>query len=89
MFNDGRYHERSLDGALSLEVLADGHPAAPLAPEPICTRSQYVAYIDPQTGQKVAEAHLYRRVDGTIGASGRPDPQRIWTETALYMVVKT
>ena len=89
MFNEGRYHERSLAGELLREILADGHPTSPHAPEPFCTRSQYVAYIDPNTGLKVAEAHLYQRVDGTIGASGRPDPQRIWTENALYVAVKS
>jgi hypothetical protein len=32
----------------------------------------------------MARVHQYVLVDGTIGASGRPDPKRVFYEGVLY-----
>ncbi len=66
-----------------MKVVKDAHPSPPLADEPICTKSQLLAYYD-HDGNKVAEAHQYLRTDGTIGASGKPDPKEILHEGVIY-----
>jgi hypothetical protein len=38
------------------------------------SRSQYVAYVD-RHGLRLAEAHRYLQPDGSLGASGLPDPK--------------
>jgi hypothetical protein len=83
MFNQEQYVERASSGDLSVVVLKEGH-ARPASAEPFCTRSQYVAYYD-QEGNKLAEAHQYQRGDGSIGASGRPDPKRLLAETEILI----
>ncbi len=45
-----------------------------MAGEPVCTRSQLVTYFDAD-GERVAIVHQYLRQDGTLGASGLPDPK--------------
>jgi hypothetical protein len=73
------------NGQLRVRVLRNGHPSPPLAPEPVCTRSQLLGYFNLQ-GDKVAECHQYLRQDGTIGASGMPDPKRLVEAGVLYVV---
>lgn len=46
-------------------------------------QSQMISYIGPD-GHEVARAHRYLRTDGTIGASGLPDPKRIKKDGVLY-----
>ena len=64
----------ALSGEPTTEVRRDRHPSQPRAGEPVCTRSQLVTYVDVQ-GQRVAIVHQYLRQDGTLGASGLPDPK--------------
>ena len=85
MFNQGGYERRVAEGELVARVLANGHPTPPRAPEPICTRSQMVGYFDVRN-RKIAEVHQYVRPDGTIGASGRPDPKRLVENGILFIV---
>jgi len=84
MFNEGMYWEKTKQGILKAKVVADNHPSSPRAKEPICTRSQYIIYID-KNGRKVAGVHQYLRRDGTIGASGRPDPKELLVNGILYI----
>src|SRR5438105_346846 len=46
MFNDGKYWEQVKHGTLRSVLVANNHPSSPRAREPICTRSQYIIYID-------------------------------------------
>ena len=46
MFNDGRYWQRAKAGELREVIVRDGHPSAPKANEPFCTRSQTIIYLD-------------------------------------------
>jgi hypothetical protein len=76
-----RFNQRGLwsdvqAGKLMQHVVKDRHPSPPVAKEPICTRSQLVRYAD-QRGKTVALVHQYLRQDGTLGASGRPDPKML------------
>lgn len=41
-----------------------------------------IAYYE--AGKKVAEAHQYKRTDGSIGASGLPDPKEILHDGIVY-----
>ena len=88
MFNEGMYWEKTKTGILKTKVVADNHPSSPRAREPVCTRSQYVIYID-KSGQKVAGVHQYLRRDGKIGASGRPDPKELLVNGILYILEHT
>lgn len=87
MFNGGRYWERAKSGELRERIKKDGHPSPPSAPEPICTRSQIIAYFDDED-QKVALVHQYVRPDGSLGAAGRPDPKRLLEGGVLYAVLE-
>jgi hypothetical protein len=84
MFNDGKYVERVRAGELVEQVGYDHHPCPPRVNEPFCTRSQRVQYVDLRLGRTVAVVHQYLRADGTIGASGRPDPKSILHDGVLY-----
>lgn len=82
-FNEGRYWERAQAGELSQQLRRNGHPSPPLASEPFCTRSQIIAYHD-ASGTKVAVVHQYLRENGTVGLSGRPDPQYLFSGGVIY-----
>jgi hypothetical protein len=85
MFNSGGYLTQVTSGTLIEVVLRDAHPTPPRAPEPICTRSQEVSYMD-ANGTEICRVHQYLRTDGTIGASGMPDPKRILAGGIIYRV---
>lgn len=86
-FNDGRYWERAQSGELRIEEWDSRHPSLTAAHEPYCTRSLLLAYFD-NDGNEVARVHQYLRTDGTLGASGRPDPKRLFDNGVLYRLVK-
>lgn len=87
MFNDGEYWERSQRGEFSVVILEDRHPALTAANEPPCTRSQMLSYRD-GAGNEVARVHQYLRANGSIGASGKPDPKRLFKDGELYRLHK-
>jgi hypothetical protein len=85
LFKSTGYWEQVQAGTMQTRLLRDGHPSAPLAGEPYCTRSQMIAYIDAQ-GNEVARVHQYLRPDGTLGLSGKPDPKRVFYNGTLYIL---
>jgi hypothetical protein len=86
MFNEGGYFERVQAGELLAEVAYNRHPCPPRVNEPYCTRSQTVHYVDLQEGREVAVVHQYLREDGSLGASGLPDPKRICQGDTVFLV---
>ena len=84
MFNAGDYDGRVGRGELSVQVIRDRHPSSPKANVPYCTRSQLVVYRD-REGDEVATIHRYLKTDGSLGASGLPDPKRIFKDGYLYV----
>lgn len=84
MFNDGKYDERAKAGELTVRVAREHHPSSPKAAVPFCTRSQIIAYVD-SNGDEIATAHRYLQPDGTLGASGLPDPKRLLKDGTLYI----
>jgi hypothetical protein len=87
IFNDGRFWERAQTGELAINVRRNTHPSRTVANEPFCTHTQEISYID-ANGQEVARIHQYLRPDGSIGASGRPDPKRVLIGDTLYRLHK-
>jgi len=53
-------------------------------PEPRGTRSQTIRYAD-SNGQWVAVVHQYLRPDGTLGATGKPDPKRLRVGNTIFI----
>src|SRR6266566_8732366 len=86
-FNEGRYWERTQHGELTVVIMEDRHPALTAANEPFCTQSQMVSYRDINNAE-IARVHQYLRPDGSIGASGRPDPKRLFENGELYRLEK-
>ncbi len=84
IFNEERIWERAKSGEFSAITMKDRHPSLTAANEPYCTRSQIVSYRD-SSGNEVAKIHQYLRRDGTIGASGKPDPKRLFLNGTLYI----
>jgi hypothetical protein len=82
-FNEGKYWERLRKGEYTAVLLEDRHPSLIAANEPFCTRSQMVSYID-RNNNEIARVHQYLRPDGSIGASGKPDPKRLLEGNMLY-----
>jgi len=85
IFSDAGILQQVKKGELTEEVdpTSDKHPSPPRADEPICTRSQIVIY-KTLDGQKIATAHRFLREDGSIGASGFPDPKEIIQKGILH-----
>ena|SRR3990170_3865629 len=84
IFNKGDSWAKVQSGELQQRVVSENHPTSPRAPVPYCTRSQYIAYIDSE-GQELARVHQYLLPDGSLGASGRPDPKQLLVNGVLYM----
>jgi hypothetical protein len=84
IFNEADFEGRARSADLQIRVLREHHPSAPKASVPFCTRSQSIAYLD-ANGDEVAMAHRYVQPDGTLGASGFPDPKRVLHRGMLYV----
>src|SRR5947209_6221998 len=74
LFNRNRIAERAAAGEFTVERKSDRQPTATATHERLCTRSQTLRYRD-QHGKQLAIVHQYLRTNGTLGASGKPDPK--------------
>ena len=83
LFNDQGMYERLLDGELSSLVTYRGNPS-PLSKQPPGTKSQEVTYFD--GGTVVARVHQFVLPDGSLGASGLPDPKAVLVNDVLYVL---
>lgn len=84
-FNKSQFYERMLTGEFKIYLKRSSHPETPPKGEPYCTRSQ-IAFYYTFDGDLVAVVHQYLRSDGTIGASGKPDPKRLYLEDRILSV---
>jgi hypothetical protein len=83
-FNEGNYMQRAADGQLKIVIRKDRHLSSPEAKGlPRCTLGQFIEYLDDQ-GQWHAQAYQYLKPDGSLGASGKPDPKRIRRGGAIW-----
>ena len=87
MFNQGGYLERVATGDIVEKITHSGTPNPELN-LPLGSESQEVTYVDVNTGDELARAHRYLLPDGRIGASGKPDPKRIWRDGKVYRLQK-
>jgi hypothetical protein len=85
MFNDSTIPNQIKSGQLRKKIMHQGHPSPLRSGQPRCTYSQILSFSDDQ-GNKVAVCHQYKRPDGTIGGSGKPDPKRIMVGDTIFFV---
>jgi hypothetical protein len=81
-FNTGNYWQRVQAGQLQSRIVKS--KPCHLPTEPPGTLSQIVAYDD--GSQRIALVHQYLRPDGTLGASGKPDPKELIEGGVGYFV---
>ena len=81
LFNQCQYYELALRGELRQRVFRYDNHLKPKQRqklgEPRCTRSQIVVYYNSE-GHPIALVHQYKRKNGDLGQSGRPDPKRLF-----------
>ena len=51
---------------------------------PLGTKSEVIIYHDPANKELYVKVHQYILPDGTIGASGKPDPKAILLDGKMY-----
>ena len=84
-FNSGQFWERARRGEFTMRVRYNTHYSRRQARRlnyTYCTRSQTVRYFD-DYGELVALVHQIRNPDGSVGASGKPDPKFLRLETEV------
>jgi hypothetical protein len=85
-FNQGRYRERAQTGELK-EIIKRVGQASPEVGQPQYTKSLEIRYID-LNNIEVATVQQFVRPDGTLGASGLPDPKRLFQDGIQYRCLK-
>lgn len=86
-FNHGRYVERMQAGELIQTTGRKGTPS-PLSGQPANTTSHMVYYLDPRSRKTIAEVHQFVLSDGSVGASGHPDPKMLLIGDFEYHKIK-
>lgn len=81
-FNKCQIFEKMKSGEYHTNLRRDSHPENIGGREPYCTRSQIVFYYDLENNL-VAVVHQYLRLDGTLGASGLPDPKWLYINNRI------
>lgn len=87
IFNKSGYLQDVGEGRIRAEVMRNKHPNWIAAWVPFCTYSQEISYRLVADGSEVARVHQYFRPDGTLGASGRPDPKRVMIGSTKYRLL--
>ena len=85
IFNSRQYWNDAKSGKFNIRVLKNNHGNYRSKGEPFCTKSQYVVYLT-KNGEFVASVHQYLRPNGSLGASGQPDPKRILVNGEILAV---
>ena len=83
-FAEGDYLNRALAGEFGCCLKDFGWATS--IDEPPGTQSLTVAYVDDEF-HRVFLVHFYLRPDGSIGASGRPDPKWLLDNGVVYIPV--
>jgi hypothetical protein len=87
IFNEGRYYERMLAGEFHAHMI--GQKRYKRGDRRVRnTMSQTVEYRD-EFGRFIARVHQFRRRDGSLGASGKPDPKALYHDGVLYLLDMT
>lgn len=84
LYQRSGYRGRIKAGELTWKHTYDKHRYPPLSFLPDCTHSRRTAFFDVD-GEKLVEFHYYLKPDGTLGASGKPDPKELMYNGVLYI----
>jgi hypothetical protein len=84
IFNEGRYFERMHAGEFHERIIRQNRRRTGDR-RVRDTMSQLVENWD-KFGNMVARVHQYRRKDGSLGGSGRPDPKAVLHDETLYVL---
>lgn len=85
-FNEGGYWEKAEKGELK-KVVLENCISTLLTQETVEIISEMISYRDADDNE-VARVHQFRRPDGTLAASGKPDPKRLLENGVLYRLEK-
>jgi hypothetical protein len=85
-FNDGSYWAKVLKGEWTAHVL-ESNISHLLTSETVEITSVMLSYHD-ENGDERARVHQFMRPDGTLAASGKPDPKRLLENGILYRLEK-
>jgi hypothetical protein len=88
LFNEAGIEVMRARDELSEEVLASrtvGKKDRVKLRLPPGSESQFVVYIDSR-GRHIAKVHRYRKPDGSLGASGKPDPKWLRLGGVVYFL---
>jgi hypothetical protein len=80
-FAQGDYLTRAANGEFGCCLADEKRPRS--GDEPPGTRSLMVSYVTDEL-VRIFLVHLYLRPDGTLGASGKPDPQWLFEDGVVY-----
>src|SRR6266852_801486 len=81
-FNEGGYWEKVKSGIWTSHVL-ESNVSTLLSQETVEITSVMLSYRDSE-GNEMARVHQFMRPDGTLAASGRPDPKRLFQDGVWY-----
>lgn len=85
-FNEGPLLQQIEKGELVEKMLRDKVLKSPKSYQgPTGTRTQYIRYTD-SNGTLIVEFHRFLRPDGTLGATGKPDPKKLRVGKELWVV---
>jgi hypothetical protein len=87
LFNEGKYWERAQQGEFKIDVI-ESNPAPKQSHQRPGAKSELIGYFHPAEGL-IAEVHQYTNPDGTLGASGKPDPKALRIGDILYIFDKS
>ena len=86
LFNGSQYPGLIANCALKKEFIRRKHLQNPSQRgEPPCTHSEIIHYISTD-GELSVKIHQYLRPDGSLGASGKPDPKKLKLEGKIYTI---
>ncbi len=84
LFKESQYPERMRSGELNQEIIKRSHLQNPGQKRmPVCTHSEVLLYTSHDNKEFVI-VHQYLKPDGTLGASGKPDPKKIRIGDGIY-----
>ena len=86
-FNSGGYYENVQSGRWSAHTL-ESRISDALTEETVQITSVMLSYRD-ENGDEMARVHQYQRPDGSLAASGKPDPKRLVQDGVLYRLNKS
>lgn len=86
MFNREDFVGRAARGEIKEVIVHSGQPS-PEVGLPPGSRTEMLSYLD-ENGAELARAHRFVLPDGSIGASGKPDPKRVFKDGKIYRIQK-